>query len=578
MAIYQTDLEDIYFNLFELLKVDQTAAESSDLGADDIKEIIAQLDKFIGQEIYPTREAGDKEGVKLVDGKVIVPEIFKSAAKSYHENGWMGLGYPEEIEGIPVPHSVNFLAESLCNGANVSLGLYFGLTRGALNVIRAIGSDTQKSLYTNPMITGRWGGTMCLTEAGAGSDVGALTTTATKLDDGRYKMKGVKIFISSGDNDLYENIIHLVLARTPGAPAGAKGLSLFIVPKFEVDQSGELGGSNDVLCTKIEEKMGIHGSATCELTFGDNDNCIGELIGNELEGMQNMFIMMNEARLLCGIQGESQAQMAFQLTKQYVNERVQFGTEIINHPDVRKSVLKMRAMTRGMRALSLYTGDLFDRVKKSPELEGEIALLTPVCKAYLTDYGFQVAVDAIQLHGGYGFCSEYGVEQYARDLKIASIYEGTNGIQAIDFVMRKILKDGGKAFGGVALKIQQTVKKESGDRWQKECALIATVMQQGADIVRQFGEWAKGKEIDAILGGSTDFLTFCGHLVMAWRLMESAQVASIQLDAGASGEQQEFYQSKIVDFEIFCHNYLTANLGLAESILKFKDSYSSLKI
>jgi alkylation response protein AidB-like acyl-CoA dehydrogenase len=578
MAVYQTDLNDIYFNLFEQLKVDQTAAPQSGLGADDIKEIIGQLDKFIGQEIYPTREAGDREGVKLENGKVTTPEVFKSAANSYHENGWMGLGYAEEIGGIPVPHSVSFLAESLCNGANVSLGLYFGLTRGALNVIQAIGSDTQKSFYTEPMITGRWGGTMCLTEAGAGSDVGALTTMATKMDNGSYKVKGVKIFISSGDNDLYENIIHLVLARTPGAPAGPKGLSLFIVPKTRVNESGELGENNDVVCTKIEEKMGIHGSATCELTFGDSDNCIGELIGNELEGMQNMFLMMNEARLLCGIQGESQAQMAYELTKQYVNERSQFGTEIINLPDVRKSLLKMRAMTRGMRALSLYTGDLFDRVKSAPELEGEIALLTPVCKAYLTDYGFQVAVDAIQLHGGYGFCSEYGVEQYARDLKIASIYEGTNGIQAIDFVMRKILKDGGKAFGSMAANIQQSVRKESGDRWQKECALIATIMQQGADIVRQYGAWAQKKEINSILGSSTDFLTFCGNLLIAWRLMDGAQLASDAIDGASGDEQKEYYQSKIVDFEIFCHNYLTANLGLAESILKFEDNYSTMKI
>ena len=465
MAKYRADLQDIYFNLFDLFKVQ----EHGDMTEQDAREIIDSLNKFVENEVYPSRQEADHIGVKLVDKQVKVPDCFKSAQKQFYANGWYALGYPEEIGGMPAPHAVALACTSLTVGANVAFSMYYGLSKGAQNVILAIGDEAQKNLYVPPMMEGRWGGTMCLTEANAGSDVGASKTTANKQADGSYLIKGTKIFISSGDNDLYENIIHLVLARTPGSPEGTKGLSLFIVPKYRINSDGSNGVSNDVICSKIEEKMGLHASSTCVMNFGESNKCQGFLIGKELEGMANMFIMMNEARLLCGLQGESQANLVYELTHQYASERSQFGLEIKNHPDVKRTLLRMRAMSRGLRMLNFYTATLFERLEKGEkEIESLIALLTPVCKSYASDEGFNVSVDAIQLHGGYGFCSEYGIEQFARDIKIATIYEGTNGIQAIDFVMRKILKDQGQTFMGLGKLIQTDLMNPAAQDWKEE--------------------------------------------------------------------------------------------------------------
>ncbi len=569
MAVFKTDLRDIYFNLFDVLKVH----ERGDLGESDLKDIINEYNKFVGNEIYPTRQIGDREGVHLKDGKVTVPTCYKAPHKKFYENGWYAIGYPEDIGGMPVPHSVAFACQSISNGANVAFSMYYGLTRGAMDVVIAVGSQEQKDLVLPKMMSGEWGGTMCLTEPGAGSDVGAAMTTATPNGDGTYKIKGVKIFISSGDNDLYANILHLVLARTPGAPAGTKGLSLFVVMKNRAD-----GKSNDVRCTKIEEKMGIHGQATCELTFGANNDCIGTLIGSEFDGMQNMFIMMNHARLLCGIQGESQANLALQLTEQYVKERVQFGKEILHHPDIKRSMLKMRAMARGLRALILYTGDLFDQMHHGhPEVESEIALLTPICKSFSSDEGFQVAVDAIQVHGGYGFCSEYGIEQFARDCKIATIYEGTNGIQAIDFTMRKVLKDNAKTLLGVGAKIGKALAHKDAAEFKAECDLVGKNLQKTQEIMQLFGEKAKAGKHDEILAHAMGFLNYAGNLVVAWRLLEEALVAKSKM-TGASGEDLQYYQSKVVDFKIFVQHYLTRNTSISQQILNFDNDLSKLSI
>lgn len=461
------------------------------------------------------------------------------------------------------------------NGANVAFGMYPGLTRGAMDVMLQVGSTEQKELIVPKMMTGEWGGTMCLTEPGAGSDVGAAMTTATPNGDGTFKIKGIKIFISSGDNDYYQNIIHLVLARTPGAAAGTKGLSLFIVPKLRTD-----GKHNDVKCTKIEEKMGIHGQATCELTFGANGDCVGTLIGKEFDGMANMFIMMNEARLLCGVQGESQANMAYMLTEQYAKERAQFGKEIVHHPDVKRTLIKMRSMSRAMRSLILYTGDLFDQLHHGDKsVQDEIALLTPICKAYCSDEGFQVAVDAIQVHGGYGFCSEYGIEQFARDTKIATIYEGTNGIQAIDFTMRKVLKDNAKTFMSVGAKIQKTMShaKAQSD-FKEETAMFAKNLEKAQAIMQKFGTLAKANQIDTILYHATNFLSFSGNLIAAWRMFESAILASEKLGSAATQAEKDYYQSKIVDFRFFVQHQLVKNVSISTTILNFNDDVAALNV
>lgn len=575
MAKFKTDIEDISFNLFEDLKVQE---HSGDLGENDLKEIINQFDKFAENEVYSCRVAGDEEGVKLTEDKgVIVPESFKKATEQYYQNGWFALGYPEDIGGMPAPHSVSFACTSIYVGANVALSMYSGLSQGAMNVILQVGNDEQKEKFIPPMMEGRWGGTMCLTESGAGSDVGAAKTTATPNDDGTYDIKGVKIFISSGESDLYENNIHLVLARTPGSEEGTKGLSLFIVPRFKINDDGSTGESNFVKCTKIEEKMGIHGSATCEITFGGEGASKGWLIGKEHEGIVNMFIMMNEARLLCGIQGESQANLAYELTEQYAKERSQFGKEIVHLPDVKRMLLKMRAMSRGMRSLILYTSNLFDLESKGDELaEKELALLTPVCKGYCTDEGFQVCIDAIQVHGGYGYCSEYGIEQFARDTKIATIYEGTNGIQAMDFVMRKILKDKGETFQALGAKIQKTLGNPIAGNWKIETAALATSLQKAGSIMQKYGEYAAKKDFDKVLATSTDFLTYCGNVIVAWRLLQGAIRAEELMKEGKGNEA--YLKTKVQDFKTFCQHYLSRNTGIAQSILNYEQDWTAIEL
>ena len=569
MAQYKTDLRDIYFNLFNVLKIQ----DHSGFAENDLKDVINECNKFNEKEVYPTRTVGDVEGVHLKDGKVSIPQSYHSPLKKYYENGWYGIGYAEEIGGMPSPHTVSLVCQSLMAGANVAFGMYPGLTRGAMDVILKVGSKEQQDLIVPKMMTGEWGGTMCLTEPGAGSDVGAAITTATPMGDGKFKIKGIKIFISSGDNDFYQNIIHLVLAKTPGAAAGTKGLSLFIVPKLRAD-----GTANDVRCTKVEEKMGIHGQATCELTFGANGNCEGTLLGKEFDGMVNMFIMMNEARLLCGVQGEAQANLAYMLTEQYTHERSQFGKEIYQHPDVKRTLFKMRSMGRAMRALLLYTADLFDRAHNDPSLQDEIAFMTPICKSYCSDEGFNVAVDAIQVHGGYGFCSEYGIEQFARDTKIATIYEGTNGIQAIDFTMRKVLKDGAKTFMKVGAKIQKTMARPEAQAFGEELALFAKNLEKARVIMERFGAEAKANKPEAVLFHATAFLNFVGNLIAAWLLLEGACEAIKALPNAKNDEEKAYYQSKVVDFRFFVQQQLVKNVGLSYSMLSFAEDLSQLNV
>ncbi|MFW7379811.1 MAG: acyl-CoA dehydrogenase [Oligoflexus sp.] len=561
MAKYKTDHRDIYFNLFDLLQVDQ---KSSDMSADELKGIIEEYDRYVANEIYTCRENGDQVGVKLNQGKVKVPQSFEKATRGFYENGWFALGLPEEFGGVPVPHAVSIACASLSTGANTAWMMYPGLAKAALNLILERASAEQRQLYAPPMIAGQFGGTMCLTEPNAGSDLGEIKTTAKPIGNGLYSISGSKIFISSGDSQLFENIVHLVLARTPGAPSGTSGLSLFIVPKYRVEADGSIGAFNDVSCSKIEEKMGLHAQATCELLFGANQDCQGQLIGQEGEGIKHMFVMMNEARLGTGLQGEAQSNLAYMLTEQYVRERSQFGKNIVEHPDVKKNMLKIRAMSRGMRALCLYAANLFDQ---GEEGEAEVGLLTPVCKAYCTDEAMKTTTDAVQMHGGYGYCSEYGVEQFMRDTKIAAIYEGTNGIQAIDFVMRKILRDQGQTLQKLGAKIQSSLANGC-ESWPEETKLMASSLSKSVEIVGHFAKQAQSNAIDEVLTYCCEFLEFSGHLITAWRLLESAKRAEDLLKSGASGDEKAFLDSKITDFKVFCHFYLRKNISLGKTILE----------
>ncbi len=576
MPKYKSDQRDVFFNLFELLKIQEQSQYGLEEG--DLKSMYIEFDKFVENEIFPTREPSDQEGLKLVDNQVKVPECLHKANKGFYEAGWFGLGIDEKWEGSPVPHAMSIACSSAANSGNVGLMMYQGLSKANLSVFLEVGSEEQKQKYIPSMMSGLWGGTMCLTEAGAGSDVGACRTTAQKLPNGKYAIKGTKIFISSGDSDLYENNIHLVLARTPGAPEGTKGISLFIVPKFKINDDGSNGEYNDVRCSKIEHKMGLHASSTCELIFGEKGNCEGELIGEEMEGMKNMFIMMNEARLLCGVQGESQGNLAYVISEQYARERGQFGSEIIKLPDVKRMLLKMRSVARGMRALCYYTGDLFDQVKNDPSLEGEIGLLTPICKSYCSEQGFNIAVEAIQVHGGYGYCTEYGVEQFVRDSKIATIYEGTNGIQAIDFVMRKILKDEGKSIQALMAKIVTSLSSINGSEFTKEVDTFNKVLASSEKVMAKISGYAQAKKFDQILQHCTDFQMFASQLIVAWRLLESAKLASAAVAGGATGDEKKYYESKIIDFKFYCSHFLVHNLSIAKTITDLEEDITSVEL
>lgn len=574
MGYYKADIRDIEFNLTELLKVQDSGFG---LGEQDVKGIIAEYNKFVENEIFPTREPSDQQGVKHVNGKVIVSESLKGVQKSFYENGWFALGMPEDIGGTPVPEALYVACMSLATGANVAWMMYPGLSRAALNVVNLKGNEFMKSVIVPKMMTGEWGGTMCLTEAGAGSDVGALRTTAKPLGNGKYAITGTKIFISSGESDLYENNIHLVLARTPGGAEGTKGISLFVVPRFKINEDGSLAGPNNVNCSKIEHKMGIHASATCEMQFGIDGQSEGWLIGEEFDGMATMFIMMNEARLYCGIQGESQANLAYQMANKYTKERAQFGKEIYQHPDVRRNLLKMRAMSRGMRALCLHTADLFNKAHHDPKVEGIIGLLTPICKAYCSEQGFLVSSTALQAHGGYGYCTEYGVEQFVRDTQIAMIYEGTNAIQAVDFVMRKILKDGGKSLGLLTQEIVTAVQGLDEAKFKREKELFGKVLMSAQTMMQQLTTYAKNNQYNLILQNCSDFLHFASQMVVGWKLLQSAVLADQKLSA-ASGDEKKFYESKVTDFRVYCSHYLIHNLSTAKTITDFTEDMTTLEI
>lgn len=575
MGNYKADIRDVEFNLTEFLKVQDW--KEFGLEENDIKGILSEYSKYVENEVFPTREPSDQVGVKHVNKKVIVPEVLHGVQKSFYENGWFALGMPEEIGGTPVPESLYVACMSLATGANCAWTMYPGLSRAALNVINLKGNEFMKTHIIPQMMTGTWGGTMCLTEAGAGSDVGALRTTAKPLGNGKYAIQGTKIFISSGESDLYENNIHLVLARTPGGAEGTKGISLFVVPRFKINDDGSMGESNNVVCSKIEHKMGIHASATCEMQFGQDGQTEGWLIGEEFEGMATMFIMMNEARLYCGIQGESQANLAYMMAEQYTKERSQFGKEIVHHPDVRRNLLKMRAMARGMRALCLYTANLFNKAKADHKQEAIIGLLTPICKAYCSEQGFNVSSLALQAHGGYGYCTEYGVEQFVRDTQIAMIYEGTNGIQSIDLLMRKVLKDGGKTLTALTQEIVASVQALDESKFKKEKELFGKVLMSAQGVMQHISGYAKNNQFNMILQNCTEFLNFVSQIVVAWQLLESAVLADQKM-ATASGDDKKYYESKVTDFRIYCAHYLVHNLSMAKTMTDFTEDMTSLEI
>ena len=467
MGHYLVDERDIRFVLDDYLNVGQLGehAKYGDMGFDwDGAWAMIKTSIQIAKDVFaPLNEIGDKEGVTFENGIVTVPKEFHEAYRVYIESGFLTLSIKPEWEGMGWPSVINMTIMEFMCGACCAFTMYPELAHGAAQMFDTFASDELKQKYLPKMYSGEWGGTMCLTEAGAGSDVGAIKTAAKPNGDGTFNIVGTKTFISSGDHDLTPNIIHPVLARIEGAAAGVKGISLFLVPKILVDDDGGLGEANDVTCGNIEHKMGIKGSATCTLNFGENGKCIGWLVGEENEGIKYMFMMMNEARLYVGLQAGSIAGTAYLNALEYAKERVQFrhikdmakhdapGVPIVQHPDVRRMLMHCKAFAEGFRAMLAKTAFYEDMSKitegpDSDKYHGLVELFVPVCKAYITDWTYHVTEQAIQIYGGYGYCSEYPVEQYARDTKILSLYEGTNGIQALDLLGRKLTMKRGTLF------------------------------------------------------------------------------------------------------------------------------------
>ncbi|MCK5100025.1 MAG: acyl-CoA dehydrogenase family protein, partial [Desulfobacteraceae bacterium] len=442
--------------------------------------IVTEARNLAIKEILPTQKLGDEEGCTLENGKVKVPESFHRVYKIFNEGEWLAMTDDPDWGGQGMPKTVALAANEYMIGANPSFMLYVGMTHGAARLVESFGTKEQKDLYLENMFSGKWGGTMLLTESEAGSDVGALITTATKNEDGTYSIKGTKIFISSGDNDLVENIIHPVLARVEGAPVGTKGISLFLVPKYRVNDDGSLGEFNNVECIGLEEKMGIHGNATATLALGQKGESTGTLLGQENKGMAEMFVMMNEARVFVGLQGFSVASASYMYALDYAKNRIQGrhmlagkdrgyeDVRIIEHPDVRRQLLTMKAYVDGMRSLLYYNAKCLD-IAGSTEDENEKAeysglaeVLTPIVKGYITDRALEVCSHGVQVYGGYGYTKDFPAEQLMRDSRIFMIYEGTNGIQAIDLMGRKLNMAGGKVFENFLSKIKETIENASG--------------------------------------------------------------------------------------------------------------------
>jgi alkylation response protein AidB-like acyl-CoA dehydrogenase len=588
MAQVIADRRDVDFVLHEQLSVSDLSQHEqyAEFNKKTIDLIIKEARNLAVKEILPTAKDGDQQGLKFESGQVTTPESFKRAYELLREGEWTALPEDPEWGGQGMPRTVALAAGDWLNGANYAFMMYTGLTHGAALLVEHFGTEAQKKTYLKKMFTGEWGGTMLLTEPEAGSDVGALTTTAVKNDDGTYSITGSKIFISSGEHDLCENIIHPVLARIEGAPAGTKGISLFLVPKFRVNPDGSPGEFNDVVCTGIEEKMGIHGNATCSLTLGGKGQCVGTLLGEENKGMRAMFLMMNEARLLVGMQGFSCASASFMNAVNYARERVQGrhllkmmdhsapSVPIIQHPDVRRMLITMKAYVEGMRSLLYYTGYLSDlkstanSEEDKAKYQGIIDLLIPICKGYVTDKAWEVCSLGVQVYGGYGFIKEYPQEQLLRDCRITMIYEGTNGIQAMDLLGRKLGLNKGKPIMDLMGEIQNTlVQAKEIETLKPMAASVEAALNKLGEVAMHLGGKAMSPEVLTAFAFAYPFMEVSGDVVLAWMLLWRATIAARKLEKGAKKKDVAFYEGQVKGAEFFTQSVLPVTQGKMRSIL-----------
>ncbi|MDQ2103207.1 acyl-CoA dehydrogenase C-terminal domain-containing protein [Azospirillum isscasi] len=560
MPIYKAPLEDVRFVLDEIVGAGKLAELPGyeDATPDLIAQVLEEGAKLCEEVLFPLNQSGDGEGCTFENGVVRTPKGFKEAYGTYIEAGWQGLACDPAYGGQGLPKLVNTMLEEFICSANLSFGMYPGLSLGAYNALATYGSEELKQRFLGRLVDGTWAGTMCLTEPHCGTDLGLIRTKAVPQEDGSHKITGTKIFISAGEHDLTENILHLVLARLPDAPAGTRGISLFLVPKFLPNEDGTVGPRNGVTCGSIEHKMGIKASATCVMNFED---ATGWLVGEPHKGMRAMFVMMNAARLAVGIQGLGLAEVSYQNAVAYAKERLQGrslkGTAhpdkpadpIIVHPDVRRNLLTARAYTEGARALGALVGYKLDVAEKHAdertrqEADEFVQLMTPIVKALFTDIGFESANIAVQVHGGHGFIWETGVEQYVRDARICQIYEGTNGIQALDLVGRKLPQDMGRLlrrfFHPVGAEIEADMEKEELAEFVMPLAKAFAKLQQATAIVAQKGL----KDPEEAGAAATDYLRLFGLVALGWMWLKMVKAAQAKQSAGEG--DAAFLEAKI---------------------------------
>ncbi|MBM6551784.1 acyl-CoA dehydrogenase C-terminal domain-containing protein [Marinomonas ostreistagni] len=591
MPDYKAPLRDLKFVTEEVLGLHDhyaSLAGAEEATPDMVDAILEEGAKFAERVLAPLNQLGDQQGCQFKDGIVTTPDGFKEAYQQYVEGGWPSLSHAEEMGGQGLPESLGMMVTELVATSNWAWSMYPGLSHGAMNTLELHGTEAQQQTYLTKLVSGEWTGTMCLTEPHCGTDLGMLKTKATPNDDGSYRISGTKIFISAGEHDMADNIVHIVLARLPDAPAGTKGISLFIVPKFKVADDGSVGERNAVHCGSIEHKMGIHGNATCVMNFDDAE---GFLIGPPNKGLNCMFTFMNTARLGTALQGLAHAEWAYQNSLAYAKDRLQMralsgpkapekaADPIIVHPDVRRMLLTQKAFAEGGRALIHYCSMLVDTVKSGPEEEREqaetlLSLLTPIAKAFLTETGFEAANHGLQVYGGHGYIADWGMEQNVRDSRIAMLYEGTTGIQALDLLGRKVLMSQGetlKAFTKVIHKFCQA--NEDNDAIAHLIKPLNALNKEWGEITMQVGMKAM-KDREEVGAASVDYCMYSGYVTLAYFWARMAVVAQQKLEQGDA--DAAFYQAKLHTAAFYFERILPRTKGHAQMVLAGAESLMAM--
>ncbi len=591
---YKAPLKDMLFAIKHIANIDAVAQIPGfeDAGYDTAEAVLEECAKFNEGVLSPLNWEGDKNPSSYKDGKVTTTPGFKEAFKQYAEGGWQGLQHPTDFGGQGLPKTIGAACIEMCNSANMSFALCPLLSDGAIEALLTAGSDELKATYLKKLVSGQWTGTMNLTEPQAGSDLAMVRTRAEPQADGTYKVFGTKIYITYGDHDMAENIVHLVLARVQGAPEGVKGISLFVVPKVMVNQDGTLGARNDVQCVSIEHKMGIKASPTAVLQYGDQGGAVGYLVGQENRGLEYMFIMMNAARYAVGVQGIAIAERAYQKAVQYAKDRVQSrpvdgsiaaSAPIIAHPDVKRMLMTMRAYTEGCRALAAGAAAAFDAAHHHPDAEVRkqnaafYEFMVPLVKGYSTEMSLEVTSLGVQVHGGMGFIEETGAAQYYRDAKILTIYEGTTAIQANDLVGRKTARDGGTTAKAIVAQIEVTEKALAARDSVHARAVLKrlTAARKALLDVIDFVAGSTKSAPNAVFAGSVPYLMLAGNVFAGWQMARSLLVAEDEL---AAGRDTAFMQAKIITARFYADHLLSKAPGVRDSIVEGADCVTALAL